>query len=86
MKRIDQKDITLLNILQKDARTKIRVLAKSLALTTSPTHDRILLLLRDGYIKNFKAVIDRTRFGYRYRAFVWAEYLSMQKRWPVFTK
>jgi len=75
MKRIDQKDITLLNILQKDARTKLRSLADSLALTTSPTHDRVLLLLRDGYIKNFKAVIDPQKFGYRYRAFVWVELL-----------
>jgi DNA-binding Lrp family transcriptional regulator len=73
MKRIDHKDITLLNILQKDARTKLRSLADSLSLTTSPTHDRILLLLRDGYISNFKAVINRQQFGYRYRAFVWVE-------------
>jgi len=73
--RIDQKYITLINLLQKDARTKLQSLADALNLTTSPTHDRILMLLRDGYIKNFKAVIDRTRFGYRYRAFVWAELL-----------
>jgi len=44
-----------------------------LALTTSPVHDRILLLLRDGYIRNFKAVINRQHFGYHYRAFVRVE-------------
>ncbi|MFD2871928.1 Lrp/AsnC family transcriptional regulator [Mucilaginibacter ximonensis] len=73
MKRIDQKDITLINILQKDARTKLRRLAATLRLTTSPVHDRILLLLKEGYIKNFKAVVNRRKFGYHYQAFVRVE-------------
>lgn len=73
MKRIDQKDITLINILQKDARTKLNSLSDSLGLTKSPVHDRILMLLRDGFIRNFRAVVDRYRFGYRYRAFVRVE-------------
>lgn len=71
--RIDQKYITLINLLQKDARTKLQSLADTLNLTTSPTHDRILMLLRDGYIKNFKAVVDRQKFGYSFRALIKVE-------------
>jgi len=69
-KRIDQKDIDILNVLQANCRTKLRHLAAHAGLTKSPVYDRIVMLERDGYIRRYGAVINKDKFGLHYRAFV----------------
>lgn len=60
---IDQVDKSILNLLQENCKYTIKELASKLNLTTTPIFERIKRLENDGYIKNYKAIIDRKKIG-----------------------
>ncbi len=63
MKKLDEIDRKLLNLLQLNSRLTIRELAKQLFLSTTPIHERIKKLESGGYIKNYLTEIDPKLVG-----------------------
>lgn len=60
---IDEIDLTILRILQKDARTRLNELAESVNLTVPSVSERLHKLESKGYIKGYYAKLDRKAFG-----------------------
>ena len=58
MKTIDEIDKKLLNILQINSRITIRELSEKLHLSTTPIHERIKKLEKNGYIKQYITLVD----------------------------
>ncbi len=54
----DALDKKILNLLQQDAMYTIKDIAKRLKLTTTPVHERIKKLEKQGIIKAYRAIID----------------------------
>jgi Lrp/AsnC family leucine-responsive transcriptional regulator len=57
---IDQK---ILAALESDGRVSIVDLAQQVNLTNTPCSERVKRLERDGYIRGFRAVVDKDRLG-----------------------
>lgn len=58
---IDAIDIEILRLLQEDADITTRELSVKLHLTTTPIHERIKRLEKEGYIKRYVAVLDKQK-------------------------
>ena len=59
----DAIDTEILKMLQQNAHTTTKELAQRLHLTTTPIHERIKRLEKEGYIKKYMAVLDREKLG-----------------------
>ncbi|CAL2078597.1 AsnC family transcriptional regulator [Tenacibaculum sp. 190524A02b] len=59
MDRIDEVDLKILRILQKNSKTTNKEIANKLNLTPSPIHERIKRLENKGYIKKHVAILDK---------------------------
>ncbi|GAA4277130.1 Lrp/AsnC family transcriptional regulator [Aquimarina mytili] len=59
MEQLDQTDITILRILQKDSKKTAKEIAKTLNLTSSPVYERIRRLEKQGFIKKYVAILDK---------------------------
>lgn len=57
----DEKDLSILRILQKDAKLSIRDIANRINLSSTPTHERIRRMEKLGIIKEYTAVLDRRK-------------------------
>lgn len=57
----DEKDLSILRILQKDAKLSIRDIAVRINLSPTPTHERIKRLEKLGIIKGYTTVVDRKK-------------------------
>lgn len=55
---LDETDKKILNLLQRDAKLTIRDIADSLSLTTTPVHERIKKLEKDGTIRGYHAIVN----------------------------
>ena len=62
MVTIDEIDLTILRLLQEDAKRTAKEIAARLGLTPSPVYERIRRLERTGYILNYVAVLDKRKF------------------------
>ena len=51
-------DKMILNLLQRDAKLTIRDIAERLSLTTTPVHERIKKLEKEGVIQGYRAIVD----------------------------
>ncbi|MDH7445912.1 Lrp/AsnC family transcriptional regulator [Aquimarina sp. 2201CG14-23] len=60
---MDKTDRSILNLLQKDGKITIKEIAERLNLTTTPIFERVKKLEREGYIKSYKAILDRKKAG-----------------------
>jgi len=58
---IDSIDKDILRMLQKDAHITNREISLKLHLTTTPVHERIKRLEKDGYIKKYVALLDKEK-------------------------
>jgi len=56
---LDTKDYEILTLLQRNAKMTVREVAQEISLSTTPTHERIKRLERDGVIKEYTAIVDR---------------------------
>ncbi|MHA7058893.1 Lrp/AsnC family transcriptional regulator [Aquimarina sp. M1] len=66
---MDKIDRSILNLLQKDSKITIKEIAERLSLTTTPIFERVKKLDRDGYIKSYKAILDRKKVGLQLMVF-----------------
>lgn len=62
---LDHIDRELLVLLQQNAKYTNKELAAKLGLTVTPVYERVKRLERDGYIKQYAAVLDRAKVGKR---------------------
>jgi DNA-binding Lrp family transcriptional regulator len=59
MEKIDEIDLKILRILQKNSKITTKEIADSLHLTASPVYERIKRLENKGYIKKYAAILDK---------------------------
>ncbi|WP_405208115.1 Lrp/AsnC family transcriptional regulator [Aquimarina sp. LLG6339-5] len=59
MDHLDQTDITILRILQKDSKKTAKEIAAILNLTPSPVYERVRRLEKQGVIKKYVAILDK---------------------------
>jgi len=71
---IDQKDIQILNLIQKNCKLTIKELAKKIGLPITTTHARIKRLEKMGIIKGYKAILDERKLGYDVTAFIFISF------------
>ncbi|MFC5045899.1 Lrp/AsnC family transcriptional regulator [Aquimarina hainanensis] len=66
---MDKIDKSILLLLQKNGKITIKEIAERLNLTTTPIFERVKKLERDGFIKNYKAILDRKKAGLQLMVF-----------------
>ncbi|MBI3164015.1 MAG: Lrp/AsnC family transcriptional regulator, partial [Chloroflexi bacterium] len=72
---LDNVDKSLLRALQVDGRLSNVELARKISLSPPATHARLRRLEKDGYIRNYTAVVNREKAGYDLLCFI---HISMQ--------
>jgi Lrp/AsnC family leucine-responsive transcriptional regulator len=60
---LDKTDIALLKLLQENSLLTTKELSKKLHLTSTPVHERIKRLEKDGYIKKYVALLDQEKMN-----------------------
>jgi Lrp/AsnC family leucine-responsive transcriptional regulator len=60
---LDRTDWQVLKLLQQNARITVKEIAESVNLSTTPVHDRVKRLERDGYIKQYATLVDPAKVG-----------------------
>ncbi|AYZ34954.1 Lrp/AsnC family transcriptional regulator [Chryseobacterium indologenes] len=58
---LDEKDFSILRLLQKDAKMSVRDISAIINLSPTPTHERIKRMEKSGVIKEYTAVVDRKK-------------------------
>ena len=69
-KKLDPIDHRILEILQKNARTKLNEMAQQLGLTIPTISERIQKLEERGFIKGYTTILDAKRLGKDITAFI----------------
>lgn len=59
MTTLDEKDIAILKLLQKNGRATIREIAEQVHLSTTPVHERIRRMEEKGVIEQYTTVVNR---------------------------
>ncbi len=80
MKPLDEIDIKILNILQKDGRKSIKDISEEVNLTSPAVSSRISNLEKDGYISGYRAIINPAALGLLTKAFINLEVSPEQKK------
>ena len=60
---LDTVDTEILRLLQENAHATTKELARQLHLTTTPVHERIKRLEKEGYIKKYMAILSKEKLG-----------------------
>ncbi|GAB0157639.1 MULTISPECIES: Lrp/AsnC family transcriptional regulator [Chryseobacterium] len=63
MEHLDNKDLQLLRLLQKDAKLTVKELAKEVNLSPSPVFERVKRLEQEGYVKKYAAILDAEKLN-----------------------
>lgn len=58
---LDAKDISILQLLQQNARMTVKEIADKIHLSTTPVHERIKRLEASGVIKQYATLLDHTK-------------------------
>jgi len=69
MVSLDATDITILNVLQLNAKANIKEIALKVGLTQTPTYERIKRLEKLGVIEKYIAVVNKTKVGFTIEVF-----------------
>ena len=69
MEHLDDKDIQLLRLLQKNAKLTVKELAKEINLSPSPVFERVKRLEQEGYVKKYAAVLDPDKLNRGFTVF-----------------
>jgi Lrp/AsnC family leucine-responsive transcriptional regulator len=72
---LDKVDKSMLRALQADGRLSNVELARKISLSPPATHARLRRLEKDGYIRQYTAVVDREKAGYDLLCFI---HISLQ--------
>ncbi|CAM1347134.1 MULTISPECIES: Lrp/AsnC family transcriptional regulator [Tenacibaculum] len=62
--KLDQKDIQILSLLQKNARLSNKEIAAELEIAASTCHERLKRLTRDGFFKSFNANLNLNKLEF----------------------
>ena len=76
---LDEIDIRILNILQKNARRTIKEIAEEVCLSSPAVSNRIEKLEKEGYILGYQAQVNPTALGFYTKAFICLEVAPMEK-------
>lgn len=76
---MDQIDVTLLTILQKNARATIKQLTEKVFLSSPAVSARIEKLEKQGIVTGYHAEVDPIKLGYHIKAFINLEMTPNQK-------
>ncbi len=68
--RLDQTDIHLLYLLQKDSNQTVKRLAEQLGKSTTPIFERIKKLEKEGYIEGYSARLNPKKLGLKQMVFI----------------
>lgn len=63
IEQLDAMDRRILKMLQEDAKVTIKEMANQLGMTNTPVFERVKRLERDGFIKQYAAILDRRKIG-----------------------
>lgn len=69
MEQLDNKDVQLLRLLQKNAKLTVKELAKEVNLSTSPVFERVKRLEQEGFVKRYAAVLDAEKLNRGFTVF-----------------
>ncbi|KYH07701.1 MULTISPECIES: Lrp/AsnC family transcriptional regulator [Chryseobacterium] len=69
MEQLDDKDLQLLRLLQKNAKLTVKELAKEVNLSTSPVFERVKRLEQEGFVKRYAAVLDAEKLNRGFTVF-----------------
>ncbi|GAB2809653.1 Lrp/AsnC family transcriptional regulator [Ferruginibacter profundus] len=58
---LDTKDLTILSLLQQNARMPVKEIADKIHLSTTPVHERIKRMEASGVIKQYATLVDHTK-------------------------
>ena len=72
---LDRVDKSLLRALQLDGRLSNVQLARKISLSPPATHSRLKRLEKDGYVRQYAAIVDREKAGYDLLCFI---HISLQ--------
>ncbi|MGB0981258.1 MAG: Lrp/AsnC family transcriptional regulator [Winogradskyella sp.] len=67
---LDKIDTQILTLLQKNSNRTTKSIAEELNMTTSPIFERIKKLEKQGYIKNYVAVLNTKKIGLKLTVFI----------------
>ncbi len=60
---VDEKDIAILRMLQKNAKATVQEIAAQVHLSTTPVHDRIKRMEQSGVIKQYVALVEKSKIN-----------------------
>lgn len=60
---LDEKDVRILRLLQKNARMSVKEIADTIHLSATPVHERIKRLEQSGIITHYAAMLDAAKLG-----------------------
>lgn len=69
MERLDDKDLQLLKLLQKNAKLTVKELATKVSLSPSPVFERIKRLEKEGFIKYYSAILEAEKLNRDFTVF-----------------
>ena len=58
---LDEKDLAILKLLQKNSRITIKEISDEIHLSTTPVHERIKRMEESGVIKQYATIVDHTK-------------------------
>lgn len=67
---IDDRDKEILRILQRDGKATVKDLARIVNSPVTTVYSRVKRLEREGYIKNYVAILDEKKLGFSTTAFI----------------
>ena len=59
--QFDEKDLSILRLLQHNARITVKEISEKIHLSTTPVHDRIKRMEENGVIKQYATLVDHTK-------------------------
>jgi DNA-binding Lrp family transcriptional regulator len=60
---LDEKDLSILKMLQQNARIPVREIAEAIHLSATPVHERIRRMEDEGVIKQYTTILDPAKLG-----------------------
>src|ERR1700712_4635310 len=60
---LDEKDLSILRLLQENARITVKEVSEKIHLSTTPVHERIKRMEASGVIKQYATLVDHTKVG-----------------------
>lgn len=78
---IDQVDLRIVSLLQKDASLSIKEISSKIGLSPTPCWTRIQKLQDKGIIKRKTAILDPIKLGYNNRVFIFIKTSKHNRNW-----